>query len=43
VTLNGGACGGCFYQLPPQRAAEVRRGETLVVCEGCGRMIVAVE
>ncbi|MCA9726327.1 MAG: hypothetical protein KC729_01500 [Candidatus Eisenbacteria bacterium] len=40
VTLEGGACGGCYYQLPPQRVAEVRRGTGLVICEGCGRMIV---
>lgn len=40
VTLQGGACGGCYYQLPPQRVAEVRRGIGLIVCEGCGRMIV---
>jgi predicted nucleic acid-binding Zn-ribbon protein len=40
VTLEGGACGGCYYQLPPQRVAEVRRGAALVICEGCGRMIV---
>lgn len=40
VTLQGGACGGCYYQLPPQRVAEVKRGTGLVVCEGCGRMIV---
>lgn len=37
-----GACGGCFYQLPPQKIGEVKKGESLVVCEGCGRMIVAV-
>ena len=37
-----GACGGCFYQLPPQKIGEVKKGESLVVCEGCGRMVVPV-
>lgn len=41
VPAVAGACGGCFYQLPPQKVAEVRKGDSLVVCEGCGRMIVA--
>ncbi len=39
VSLVDGACGGCFYQIPAQRVGDVRRG-TLVICEGCGRMIV---
>lgn len=31
-----GACGNCFNILPLQEQAEVRRGETLHRCEGCG-------
>ncbi|MCA9758982.1 MAG: hypothetical protein KDA27_24525 [Candidatus Eisenbacteria bacterium] len=41
VPAVDGACGGCFYQLPPQKIGEVKKGESLVVCEGCGRMIVS--
>jgi predicted nucleic acid-binding Zn-ribbon protein len=31
-----GACGNCFNVLPVQEQTEVRRGETLRRCEGCG-------
>jgi uncharacterized protein len=31
-----GACGNCFNVLPLQEQTEVRRGETLHRCEGCG-------
>lgn len=31
-----GACGACFNILPLQEQTEVRRGETLRRCEGCG-------
>jgi uncharacterized protein len=31
-----GACGNCFNILPLQEQAEVRRGQTLHRCEGCG-------
>jgi uncharacterized protein len=40
VGLEGGACMGCGYQLPPQRIGEVMKRERVVVCEGCGRMLV---
>lgn len=40
VAVAGGACGGCHYRLPPQVANLVRKGEDLVFCEGCGRMLV---
>lgn len=31
-----GACGNCFNVLPLQEQTEVRRGQTLHRCEGCG-------
>jgi hypothetical protein len=40
VALVKNACGGCFTAQPPQRAQEVRRGEFVVVCEFCGRLLV---
>jgi predicted nucleic acid-binding Zn-ribbon protein len=43
VAITGGACGGCYYQLPPQRLAEVRKRNALIVCEGCGRILVWTE
>jgi uncharacterized protein len=33
---NEGACGNCFNILPVQEQTEVRRGESLHRCEGCG-------
>ena len=43
VGLEQGACGGCGYQLPPQKIVEVQRAEHLVVCEGCGRILVSID
>lgn len=40
VNLTDGSCGGCFYKLPPQTAAEIRMGQRLIICEGCGRILV---
>lgn len=40
VGLDAGACRGCGYQLPPQRIGELHKKERVVVCEGCGRMLV---
>jgi predicted nucleic acid-binding Zn-ribbon protein len=34
-----GACGSCFNILPVQEQAEVRRGERLSRCEGCGAIL----
>jgi hypothetical protein len=36
-----GACGNCFNILPVQEQAEVRRGESLHRCEGCGVILYA--
>jgi predicted nucleic acid-binding Zn-ribbon protein len=43
VGVEAGACGGCGYALPPQRVQEVRRNRDLILCEGCGRIMVAIE
>lgn len=40
ASVENGSCGGCYYQLPPQKLHEVKKGGTLIVCEGCGRMVV---
>lgn len=31
-----GVCGHCFTFVPPQRRSEIRSGEKLHTCEGCG-------
>jgi uncharacterized protein len=43
VGLEAGACMGCGYRLPPQRIGEVQKKERVVVCEGCGRMLIWID
>jgi predicted nucleic acid-binding Zn-ribbon protein len=38
--IVNGACGGCFRGLPPARLQEARRREELLVCDGCGRLLL---
>ena len=38
--VMNGACGGCFRGLPPAALQEARRREKLLVCDGCGRLLV---
>ncbi len=40
VPIQKGACGGCFRGQPPQILQEARRGDRLLVCDGCGRLLV---
>ncbi|MCA9498648.1 MAG: C4-type zinc ribbon domain-containing protein [Nitrospirales bacterium] len=37
--LRHGACGGCQLQLPPQLVAEVKRGDELLDCSYCHRIL----
>lgn len=37
--VQDGACGGCRLQLPPQLVAEVRRGDELMDCSYCHRLL----
>ena len=41
VTVKRDACGGCYNHIPPQRQVDVRQGKKLIVCEYCGRILVA--
>ncbi len=41
VSVKRDACGGCYNRIPPQRQADVRQGKKLIVCEYCGRILVA--
>ena len=34
------SCRGCFKQLPPQKVLEIRRGNKVIFCENCGRILV---
>jgi predicted nucleic acid-binding Zn-ribbon protein len=40
VGVEEGSCGGCGAGLPPQRLQEVRRSREIILCEGCGRILV---
>ena len=41
TVFNGDSCGGCFNTITPQRLIDVASGKKLVICEHCGRIIVA--
>ena len=38
--IQKGACGGCYRGQPPQMLQEARRGDRLLVCDGCGRLLI---
>ena len=40
VSIVGGACGGCFNKITPQRLIDIASGKKLVICEHCGRIII---
>ena len=35
-----GACGGCFRGLPPHVLQEAKHRDHLIVCDGCGRLLL---
>lgn len=39
--LKRGACTGCQSHVPPQRQLEIRMMNELILCEHCGRIMVA--
>ena len=38
--VRKGACGACFRALTPHAMQEARRGEAIMICEACGRILV---
>ncbi len=40
VPILKGACGGCYRNQPPQMLQEARRGDRLLICDGCGRLMI---
>ncbi len=38
--LINNACGYCFSKIPPQRQAEIRRMDDIILCEVCGCIII---
>jgi predicted nucleic acid-binding Zn-ribbon protein len=39
VTVDRGACGGCFNVVPPQRQADIMEKLKIIICEHCGRIL----
>lgn len=37
--VSGGACGACFITLPPQAINEIRRGDRIIRCSSCSRIL----
>ncbi len=40
ITVKKRACGACFKALPPHRIQELKRGDQLITCDNCGRLLV---
>ncbi|MGE5179726.1 MAG: zinc ribbon domain-containing protein [Bacteroidota bacterium] len=38
--VRKGACGACFRALTPHAMQEIRRGEAIMICEACGRILI---
>lgn len=39
VTIENGVCSGCHMKVPPQLAHDVRKENTMVSCDYCGRLL----
>jgi predicted nucleic acid-binding Zn-ribbon protein len=40
AAIENSACGGCHRGLPPHALQEARRREKLLMCDGCGRLLM---
>jgi len=40
VAIVKGACGGCYRGQPPQVLQEARKRDRVIICEGCGRLLI---
>jgi predicted nucleic acid-binding Zn-ribbon protein len=39
VAVENGTCGGCHMKVPPQLVQDAKRGDTMVSCSYCGRLL----
>jgi hypothetical protein len=39
VPVKKRACSGCYKSLPPQKIQEIKKGENLITCDSCGRIL----
>ena len=40
AAIDKGACGGCYRNLAPHALQEARKRDHLIVCDGCGRLVM---
>ena len=41
VKIARDACGGCYNKIPPQHQLDIRMHKKIIVCEYCGRILIA--
>ncbi len=39
AAVRTGSCAGCFIQVVPQMVVEITKGQSIVRCRGCGRIL----
>ena len=39
VSIKNNACQGCFMELPPQMVSEAMKGDRIITCERCSRLL----
>ncbi|MCX6829230.1 MAG: C4-type zinc ribbon domain-containing protein [candidate division Zixibacteria bacterium] len=40
VSVKKRSCGACYKGLPPHRIQEIKRGDEIITCDNCGRMLI---
>ena len=40
VPVRKRACGACYKALPPHTIQEIKRGDQIITCDNCGRMLL---
>jgi predicted nucleic acid-binding Zn-ribbon protein len=40
VSVKKRACGACYKALPPHLIQELKRGEQIITCDNCGRLLI---
>jgi uncharacterized protein len=43
VPVSRNSCGGCFNRVPPQKVLELRKNNSMLTCERCGRILISDE